>query len=80
MWIKVKDKLPELVDDGYSEEVFICMCKFGNVDSVLVEYTVAWLHKNNDNRFIWSTREKYDLENNPDYMCVTHWMTIPPLT
>lgn len=71
-WISVKDRLPELVNDGESEDVICLSYKFGDLKR---EPQVMVMWRDNDKWASWDFQD-YDMEN-CNYHVITHWMPIP---
>jgi len=77
-WISVKDAKPDINND--EEYNVLChVAKYGDLnhsyDIIILGFddeTRKWVNNNDD-----YDAYKDDYENNPDYVCVTHWMKLP---
>lgn len=72
-WISVKDRLLQVIDEN--DERLLCWVvkrgEFGVIEDgypIFLYYDKIW--------FDFYKCEIHDYENNPDYMCVTHWCKI----
>lgn len=79
-WISVKDRLPTIIKDGYSEEVLCVGYKSTNKESVRYEI-MSWMELSESQQttlnYKWE-KIKYGWSNrwwdtNPDLYEITHW-------
>ena len=87
-WISVKDKLPEIIEDGYSDKV-LCVGHKGtypNEDGFVRYEIMSWKKLSESEQVLTNWRGKkikYGWSNrwwdtNPDLYDVTHWAYLKP--
>ena len=74
VWYSVKDKLPELNENGESVDVLVIERKFGFSQNLTYTDTYKIAYWNGKH---WEDDNSEDMEDNLDYFSVVYWMYIP---